>query len=251
MKDEPGPLHLTGKWLILSDVHLPYQDNAALTLALNHGVASGCQGVVLNGDIVDFYQLSRFSRDPSQFGVRDEIECWRAFAETLRELWPEKGALIYKRGNHEMRLESYLAAHAPELYDLADLSFQSLMGFEDLGIVQAGVRPIKAGALNILHGHEFGESIFSPVNPARGAFLRTKASTVIGHHHQPSHHSENTLDGNPTGCWSTGCLCQLNPDYRPFAYTKWAHGFAEVESEQNGGFELRNYRIIDGKVRPA
>jgi hypothetical protein len=50
-------------------------------------------------------------------------------------------------------------------------------------------------------------------------------------------------------CFSIGCLCQLTPKYRPFAYTKWNHGFAIVEIDGDGSFEVNNYRIIKGKVR--
>lgn len=46
-----------------------------------------------------------------------------------------------------------------------------------------------------------------------------------------------------------------NPDVynrtlaRPFAFTKWNHGFAHVEVDDDGMFEVDNYRIIGGKAR--
>ena len=47
-------------------------------------------------------------------------------------------------------------------------------------------------------------------------------------------------------CWSTGCLCDLHPRYMPL--NKWNHGFAIVDLDTAGGFSVRNFRIIDGKV---
>jgi hypothetical protein len=41
----------------------------------------------------------------------------------------------------------------------------------------------------------------------------------------------------------------MSPDYRPFGFTKWNHGFAVVEIEKNGYFTVHNKRIIEGKVR--
>jgi hypothetical protein len=103
--------------------------------------------------------------------------------------------------------------------------------------------------LLVIHGHEFGESVFSPVNPARGLFLKAKCSVLAGHNHQTSQHHENNLKGDSMACFSTGALCQLTPEYRPFAFTKWNHGFAIVEIEESGIFEVHNYRVIDGKAR--
>jgi len=86
------------------------------------------------------------------------------------------------------------------------------------------------------------------VNPARGLFLRAKASILAGHNHQTSAHHENDINGSQTACFSTGCLCDLQPDYRPFAFTKWNHGAAIVELNKEGNFSVDNFRIIEGKV---
>ena len=43
--------------LILSDIHLPYQDNEALSIAIDYGIKNGANCVFLNGDTIDMYQL--------------------------------------------------------------------------------------------------------------------------------------------------------------------------------------------------
>ena len=107
---------------------------------------------------------------------------------------------------------------------------------------------IKIGKLTVLHGHESAESVFSPVNAARGMFIRAKTSVIFGHNHQISHHSESNLHGEQVGVWSMGCLCELTPEYRPYGYTKWNHGFAFVVVEKDNSFQVSNFKIVNGKI---
>jgi len=44
--------------LFLSDIHLPYHDMNALTLALNYGKEKDVNTIYLNGDIIDCYKAS-------------------------------------------------------------------------------------------------------------------------------------------------------------------------------------------------
>ena len=57
-------------------------------------------------------------------------------------------------------------------------------------------------------------------------------------------HSETTA-------WSTGCLCNLRPEYAKF--NRWNHGFAFVDIDKSGEFEVHNYKIArkGWKVRLA
>lgn len=240
-------IHGPARILVVSDLHIPYHDGDAMQAAFAYAREQGIEDVYINGDLVDFYQLSRFDRDPNVVGIQEELRILKAFLEWLRESF--SGRLWWKLGNHEDRFDRYMIAKAPELYGLPALSVAGLVGAEDYGIEMVGSRTLtRMGKLNVVHGHEFGESIFSPVNPARGLFLRAKCSTIAGHHHATSEHHENNLNGDGMACWSVGCLCDLRPSYRPFAFTKWNHGFAIVEIDADGGFVVQNHRIIEGKV---
>lgn len=235
---------VSGYILVVSDIHFPYHDPGALELAIQHGVDAGCETLLVNGDLLDFYKLSRFIKDPTETNVCEELEMAKQFFDLVAPLFSK---IVYKLGNHEDRLEHYLWSKAPELIGLPFTTLGALIDNEKVEIV--GSRQLmKAGRLNIVHGHEFGTSVFNPVNPARGLFLRSKCSTMAGHHHQTSEHHENNVNGDAMACWSTGCLCDLSPTYSPFAFTKWNHGFATVETEPSGEFTVRNCRIIGGKV---
>jgi predicted phosphodiesterase len=234
--------------LILSDIHIPHHNVEAVELALNYGVEQECDTIILNGDIMDFYQVSKWDREPSMMGIEQELVGVQQLFGLLRKLFPN-APIIYREGNHEERLRAYLISKAKELSNLEELRLESLMNAKGYNInVLSKPDTLRLGKLNVLHGHEFGESIFSPVNPARGLFLKAKASTIVGHHHQVSYHSEGTINGDKIGCWSLGCLCDLDPLYRPFAHTKWNHGFAVVEVDSDGSFHVHNKQIVNGRI---
>ena len=110
-------------------------------------------------------------------------------------------------------------------------------------------RIVLAGNLPILHGHEKGNGISSPVNQARGAYMRLHHTVLEGHGHRTSIHSEPDMMGTETVCFSTGCLCDLRPAYAPL--NKWNHGAAVVDVRQDGQFDVENFRIAAGKVRTS
>jgi predicted phosphodiesterase len=232
--------------LILSDIHLPYHDVDALSIALEWAYDYKPNAIILNGDTMDMYQASRFIKDRRLRDLAGEIDMTRDF---LRQLRDEFDCPIYfKIGNHEARWENYLKTVAPELLGIGDFELKSILRFGELGVTEIKDKQIiKAGNLNIMHGHEFGQSVFSPVNVARGLYVRAKANAIIGHHHATSEHSEKDLQGNVVTTWSMGSLCGLSPEYMP--YNKWNHGFAFVTTFDNGDFEVKNLRIINGKVR--
>ena len=232
--------------LLLNDIHLPYHDEEALTIALRWAYKRKPNLIILNGDTMDMYQASRYIKDRKLRDLAGEIDITRDFLRQLREEFD--CPVYFKIGNHEARWENYLKSVAPELLGIADFELRNVLRFGEIGITEVKDKQIiKAGKLSILHGHEFGHSVFSPVNAARGLYMRAKSSSIIGHHHQTSEHSEKDLAGNVVTTWSVGCLCGLSPEYMP--YNKWNHGFAWIETEPNGDFEVKNLRIIDGKVR--
>ena len=233
--------------LLLSDIHVPYHNIQALTLALKYGLENEVNTILLNGDIIDFYAISRFEKDPRKRNFGHEVLMTRQFLATLRKLFPN-AAIYYKCGNHDVRYDHYIMRNAPDLLGMDEFNFESLMHLDKHNITFIPDKQIiHAGKLTILHGHELGASVFSPVNIARGLFLRAKDSALCGHHHQASEHTEPNINGKITTCWSVACLCELHPDYMPI--NKHHHGFAHVRVMDNGEFEVNNYRIVNGKIR--
>lgn len=233
-----------GKYGILSDIHIPYHDKQAIEVSLEHFQKKGIKNIILNGDVLDCYQVSDHLRNPTMPQIKEEFDMVRPW---LQWLIKEGFKIIYKLGNHEERLERFLIQKAPALYGWEILSWEALIGLPQIPIIQ-NKRIIKAGNLAIVHGHEFGrQQVFNPVNPARGYFLRSKANVLGGDKHQTSEHVESDINGTVYGAWSTGCLCELHPQYLPI--NRWNLGAATVEVDKDGSFEVFNFKIIDGKVR--
>lgn len=233
--------------LVLSDLHAPYHDVAALTTAITYGKINNINTIFINGDIVDFYQISRFTNIERKRSVADELETVKGILDVLNKEFP--GIPIYfLKGNHDKRLEMYLAVKAPELLDIPEFRLEHLLEAKkhNMIVLEENVL-VRMGKLAVTHGHLLIRGIFAPVNAARGAFLRAKASVLISHVHKVSMHSETTINAKTISCYSTGCLCELNPDYNPFSSNN-SHGFAQVLVSKNGHFRVKNIQIINGEI---
>jgi predicted phosphodiesterase len=235
--------------LILSDAHFPYHEPRAIETAVEYARKRFKPDVLLlNGDFVDFFSISRWEKDPSKRNLVSELGTCEDGLSWLCGRFP-KTMRVLKKGNHEERWDKFIWLKAPELWDLPACRLENILHLDKYGFEIVGDhRPIMAGSLPIFHGHELPKGISSPVNPARGAYMRTAHTVLIGHLHRPSTHTEPDLWHSETTCWSTGCLCNLRPDYARI--NKWAWGFAVVDVDKSGQFNLHNFKVTqDGTVR--
>lgn len=238
---EPGTIG------VLSDIHVPYHDETALRAAVDCLAGERVDTLVLNGDWMDFYSISRHEKNPKHRNLRGELDAAREFLRWVRHQFP-LARIVAKDGNHEERWERWLWQHAPEISDEPEMRLDRWMKLGDLEIEHVGdKRIVLAGKLPILHGHEKGNGISSPVNQARGAFLRLHHTVLEGHGHRTSTHAEPDMFGRETVCFSTGCLCDMRPRYA--VLNKWNHGAARVQIHADGSFDVTNFRIVNGKVR--
>lgn len=233
--------------LILSDIHIPYHSIEAITAAFDYAKKEKPDCVLLNGDSLDFFGLSKFAKDPTKRKFSDELDTFKRFFPILEKTF--KGAkIVFKVGNHEERYQHFLWQKAKELEGVTEFSLENIIKARANGIDYVGdKRIIHANKLNVIHGHEFSQGFFSPVNVARGLALRAKASAIQGHNHQSSEHTQVDINGKVMTTFSVGALCELHPAYAPI--NNWNHGFALVDLDDKGeGFEVRNKRIYKGKV---
>lgn len=246
----PYELGVVGLVGVLSDIHVPFHSELALGAAVEHLKQQAPAAVVLNGDIGDFYAISRWMKNPAKRNFRGEIHAQRELLGWLRQEFPT-AKLVLKAGNHEERWLHWLWQHAPEISDEPMMGLRAWLELDKHGIDYVeDQRPILAGRLPIMHGHEKGKGISAPVNQARGAFLRLHHTVLEGHGHRTSGHCEPDMFGSEVFCWSTGCLCDLRPEYARL--NKWNWGGAAVRVHEDGSFDVENFRItIDGKVRTS
>lgn len=229
---------------LLNDIHCPFHDMLALTTAIKSLKERRVNTVYLNGDIIDFYSISRFMKDKKLRNLANELDKTREFLKVLRDIFSDC-RIYYKIGNHDARWDHYIASNAGEFEGMEEFTLSYMLRLPKLNIqvVDSSTRA-KAGHLNILHGHEiFGSG---GVNPARALFLKTGSSVIQGHVHRTAEHSEPDLDGKLRSCWSVGCLSDLRPKYNP--NSKYNHGFAHIETDSSGHFHVDNKKIFNGKI---
>lgn len=241
------PMHLEGKkMLCLFDVHVPYHDPAAFNCAIEKGLKEKCDTILLGGDFMDAHEISSYTKDKFKPNFLQEVQAVKQLLSFLRFKFPK--AIIYaKMGNHEDRYRQYIRRNAAALEGLASFELAHILDFEKFGVIEVGSSTMMLfNELAIIHGHEFGKSVFNPVNVARGLYNRAKTSAMCGHSHVTSEHTETDIKGKITTCWSVGCLSELRPDYQPFS--KYNHGFAIVSRRTHTGFHVQNYRVNNGKI---
>jgi predicted MPP superfamily phosphohydrolase len=240
----------------LFDIHCPYHSIEALTAAIEWLKAHEPTIVVIGGDFFDFYGLSRFLKDPDKRSPAEEIRTGIELLKAIYVALKPRDGLVFKMGNHDERFEHFLWQKMGEMAGLQDLEEMKEITLENILRKRLGPefplafvgdkRIIKAGNLNITHGHEFPSGISSPVNIARGLYLRAKANTICGHHHKNSHHVETNINDEMIVTHSIGCLCELNPLYMPI--NSWNHGVALIELPEDGQAYVHNKRIKNGRI---
>lgn len=236
------------KMLSLFDIHFPYHSKEALELALQYGLDQKCDSILLGGDIMDCYKVSRFEKDPRERGLAGEIEMVHMFLTSLREAFPD-AKIIWKEGNHEARIPKAGMSACPELFGANFIrTLDEVLELDLYGIKWVpDKRPMQFGKLNVMHGDEYGGRS-GGVNPARNMFLKTRECCLTGHWHRSDNYVGKTLRDRPLSCWSVGCLCELHPAYCPA--NDWVNGFAVIERDptDDDWFEVQNKRIVKGRV---
>lgn len=233
--------------LLISDLHIPYHDIDAVTIALEYGVENKVNTIFIAGDLIDLHKISKFQSDPKKRSIKQEFDATKQFLRVLRQLFPTQ-EIYWLKGNHCSRMEKYLLQKAQEIWDDPYFHLEERLRLNEERVHLLDDRVlVKAGKLAITHGHHVFKGIFTPVSPARGAYMRAKQNVIVGHLHRPSYHPEVDMEGKVVAGWSLGCLCELKPDYSPLISNS-QHGFAHVIVDKDGGFTVKNFSIINGKL---
>lgn len=216
---------------ILSDIHVPYHSMSAIICAIKYLRDQEIDCLILNGDIFDFYAISRHEKEKDLRDFPREIEMGRNFLQKIRDLFPTI-PIYYKMGNHENRWQRYLNEQAEEFSQLHEMQFEQFFRLDKLAMIYVpDWQGIEIGDLLILHGHEI---MAGGMNPSQSTFNKTFCNTIIGHVHRTTSTTKKNGFKEFFHTYSTGCLTQLSPKYYPFA-------------QHNNGFALVN--IIDGKTK--
>jgi hypothetical protein len=187
---------------------------------------------VAGSDGLDFYRLSRFSKNPvraKSVTLQHEIDMWQAGQREWKDASPE-ATIFYLIGNHEDRLRRWIWDH-DEFAELDALELYNLLGFPKLGIPwnkekgEEGHRELDLGALLIEHGR-YVRKYSAYTAKAHIEEERHARSIVHGHTHRGGSYLTRTRDRiiQAQECF---CLCRLDPEY--VRNPNWQQGIVLAE----------------------
>lgn len=208
--------------LHVTDHHIPWQSKRAVALSVEAARTLQPDILVVGGDLVDFYALSKFDNPQKRkANVQFDLDGARQTLADYRQAAPS-AAIHYLYGNHEMRLAKYMERRAPELSDVRSLELTSLLGLQDLKIIPRGYGDsVDIGDLRFVHGsriRKWGGMSAVAQSDSEGR------SIAMGHSHRLAHISVRrgtTLLRN----YESGCLCLLRQPYLE-SPPDWQLGFS-------------------------
>ena len=228
-----------------SDFHFPYHDRKAIEsfLWMIHKLQP--HRVVLNGDIADFFQLSRFNVSGDRIDkLQEEIDMANEFRRLVRAKAPNS-VLDETLGNHDDRVVTYVHKNAQALKSLRALRREELFAYKENEIAgHPGCGFLLRSTFLVKHGtlvrSEAGAS-------AKAEMALAGVSGISGHTHRLARY---TKGGYVQRSWlEQGCLCRLDPDYVTGA-PNWQQGVAIGEfSTHSDSFVLHEVPFVDGKLR--
>ncbi len=231
------------KVAILSDIHFPFHCNFSLEKALEKIKEFNPDIILLNGDIVDFYQLSTFSKNPNIRDVYKGIEYLKNFICELRKF--RESIIYYRLGNHENRLFKYVWTKAQELSDIINIFNEKDLNVDKILYTQDYLYFHNPhSSLHIFHGHELRLSA-NLVYVAENLLRKYKTNIIISHYHTVQKTISNILINGeyyPIGAWVVGALCK-RPLYGINNH-QLQNGFALLKTFQDYTFEVLNYIIL-------
>lgn len=219
---------------MLSDIHVPFHDYLSILLAcavLRWWKPDVC---ILGGDILDFYQLSSYDKNPERgFGIQDEIDTFHTdVLAPLSGVLSSRVRKIYFPGNHEDRLRKYMWRN-PDLFDVRSLQLSSLLELDRYGWEYVESRVRFGNLLEVSHGVRVGKWSGAAAR-AEAEQRRYSITTITGHVHKAGHFGTNVPD--PHGRryisgYSNPCLCSLAPEY--MTDPDWVNGITLFEIKNN------------------
>jgi len=215
-------------FLYISDIHIPFADFNAMNKCIDFIKKKKPENIILGGDIIDFYTLSKFDKDPLiNIRFNNEVDEIKKFFGVLRKA-SKKSKIYYLSGNHELRLIKFLRTKAPELLGLVNLEFENLFELEKFNIEWIDENQVlQLDDWIIRHGHE------NPgVSSVPGGNARKRATMYGGNFIQGHCHRGNVLTiPNYRNIYfyaiENPCLCIRDAEYmRGFA--QWQQGWTFV-----------------------
>ena len=236
---------LVKSFLILPDLHLPYQCERYLKLIIKILKQEKFSGIVQLGDALDFWQLSTYDKDPSRKNtILDDVTEWnKVLSEWCRYL-PRGAEIHLLEGNHCYRLQRYISRNARELHEIVK-PLPDLLNLKERnasGHVKFKWHPYakwnscKIGDCVLMHGFYFNQHV------AMTNLSKYKVSTICGHTHRVQYVTDGDHFSATLGHGSNEELTAHQP-----TPTGWQQSMGVLTVDDNGKSSLEIILVKDGE----
>jgi predicted phosphodiesterase len=235
-------------WFVLPDIHVPFHDEALLAKVCSAMRDIRPTGVVISGDFLDLFSLSRFAAD-SLYALRDvtlsgEYDAGNAVLDMIDAALPADCAKHFIYGNHEDRYWRELERGDRGKYGDALKSPTLALGLAERGYAtqehwkKAGIR--LGDHLLVTHGSYTNE------HTAKQHLLKWQTSVMFGH----THRVQTYVQGR-RAAYNIGFLGDIRS--KGFDYMdepsrmQWTNGFAVVRIDEAGDYWAEVIQCHDGR----
>lgn len=237
--------------LVGSDFHDIEADPFVLSVFLDTAKRVQPDVIVLNGDVFDLYEMSRFDVDPRKIKIKERFEfVKRKIFAPLRDNCP-KAEISFIVGNHEIRLLKLLADKSPALKvilsDVMGLSLTDIFGLDEFEI-------------NLVAKLDL--SVFTPGDVKKALRENYKVffksfvcshfkdwefglSGSSGHTHTPHMDTRSNLPMGKLTWTTTGCIAMTNAEYI-FGIDRWTNSFLLVHVDTENRIVIPEHFLIPG-----
>jgi predicted phosphodiesterase len=238
------------RYVLVSDLHIPYESQPAIRAICDFMRDQQPDGIVIAGDALDFYELSRFNRGSvAKMEGRRIVDTFDAGNRVLDQFEAAGGSRLVEKaflaGNHCARLQKWI-----ETGDNAAFIDDPLVDIPTRLRLQArGWRydmrypsgSFKLGKLRVVHG------MFCNKHNAATHLEKLQESCVFGHTHVSSMFHGSTWEGQ-RGAYGLGHLADVSTPAMDYKTTpsNWTMGFGVVHVRPNGDFQFQPLNFVNG-----
>jgi hypothetical protein len=239
--------------VVCGDHHAPHHDRTLHRLFCTFLAEEQPDLIEINGDLLDFADISRHRQMPKQgpggdYPFTNTVnECLQSGFNLLldyRTACPD-AQIRLKFGNHDMRLYYALVDNLKGLYDITAagedtpaLSMRNLLRLDELHVelIEKDWEKAKTRVnrrLTVLHGHSTTKA------PGEKMLTDLTGSTLQGHSHRislnyrTSHDADDGIETRLAG--ECGCMCEIEGGLDYARDPNWQRGFMLVKTWPGAG----------------
>jgi predicted phosphodiesterase len=235
-----------GRIVVLSDLHVPYHDVAAVDAALSLCEDWRPDLVIVNGDLYDSYLISSYEKEPGRLGdtLQGEFDAAAPITKRIDNLGCKVVMIL---GNHEARINALIAKN-PGLAKLRALAWHAMAELPARWEILPQFSRYRLEHLDVHHG-DLKQGPGGRYVAAR-MLEDLKRSSLHGHFHRRQFYAEPDGDGVVRGTFSQGHLCDEAEAGKYCRLNRWTKDFSTIDLDADTGlYEVRAHMIHKGRFQ--